>query len=255
MQLQRELDVALTAAREAGQIQKQGINDVKRITSKSDHSPVSEIDTQSEACIREHIQKVFAQDGILGEEGGLHQGSSGRRWVIDPLDGTRPYLRGIPTYSVLIALEDEHHEPVVGVMHLPGLDETYWARKGHGAFCNDTRIHVSSCASLDAAMGTTLGLREYAGTPRGERMISFMRSLDYCYGFMDTYSYACIAAGRMELCVNLMDKTWDCAAPACIIREAGGVCTDIHGRHSHENGSFVAANAALHASALAFFND
>ncbi len=250
----KELDIATRAAHQAGKIQLDGLSRTSaNVSHKEDSSPVSDIDRTCEACIRHQLGCAFPDDGILGEEYGEHKGTSTRRWILDPLDGTRPYLRGIPTYSVLIALEEEGM-PVVGVMHFPAFKETYYARHRHGAYCNERAISVSSCNALHDAMGSILGLREYDHTTQGESLMTLIHALDYCYGFMDAYSYACLACGKLDVIVNMLDKPWDCAAACCIIREAGGTCTDIRGVRTHESGTVVATNTILHSATLDFFS-
>jgi histidinol phosphatase-like enzyme (inositol monophosphatase family) len=254
MTYSKELNAAYAAARAAGRIQLKMQPTLSGITIKSDNSPVTAVDKACENHIRNYLLKRFPHDGFLGEETGTLNGSSGRRWIVDPLDGTRPYIRGIPTYSSLIALEDEHRI-VVGVAHLPALKETYWATHNGGAYCNNKSIHVSRAGTLANAMGASLGLSEKSTTPEGAALLSLMSHWNYTYGFMDVYSYMCVASGKLDVAVNLLDKPWDCAAAACIVTEAGGRASDILGNASIYNGSFVITNGALHDSALSYFKD
>ncbi len=252
MPYETELTAALQAARIAGDIQlnsRAAIGDVRR---KGDASPVTAVDEACEATIRDLLTRQFPGDGFLGEETGACVGHSGRRWIVDPLDGTRPYLRGIPTHSVLIALEDGN-ELAVGCMHLPALGETYWARKDGGAFLNDKRIYVSQEGDLSAVMGSALGFVEHAAARDGAALLSLMKSWDYAYGFMDAFSYGCVAGGRVDVCVNLLDKPWDCAAAACIVSEAGGRYSDIKGNRSIHNGSVILSNGFVHDAVLEYF--
>jgi len=247
----KELAAARDAAMRAGAIQ------MKRrrrtiIDCKADRSPVTDVDNQCEALIRDTLARLYPADGFLGEETGSSEGTSGRTWIVDPLDGTRPYIRGIPTHSVLIALE-EGGRPVVGVMHLPGLGETYWARDGGGAFLNGKPVRVSTTRELSRAMGSALGFLEKSATAEAAATLDCMKRCEYMYGFMDAYSYGGVAAGRLDVCVNLLDKPWDCAAAACIVREAGGRFSDINGNECIRNGSIVFTNGILHDAVLAFF--
>ena len=250
MTYQKELKTALKAAKAAGKVQLKGLSQLKKIEFKEDHSPVTVIDRQCEDIIRGTILKAFPDDGFLGEESGYLEGKSGRRWIVDPLDGTRPYLRGIPTFSVLIALEDKDRF-IVGVMYFPALKETYFATEGSGAFLNDRPIHVSRTDKLNKVMGTSQGFVEKADTDEGKKLFELMKKWDYNYGFMDAYSYASLAAGRLDLAVNLIDKPWDCAAAACVISEAGGQYSDIAGKQTIYEGSIVFSNGKLHQDALA----
>jgi histidinol-phosphatase len=249
----RELAEALLAAREAGEVQLSFVDQLPVAERKADASPVTAVDRACETLIRNRLLTAFPTDGFLGEETPVVASSSERRWIVDPLDGTRPYLRGIPTHSVLIALEEEGRT-VMGVIHLPALNLTCWATRGNGAFLNGKAIRVSSVRTLDAAMGVAFGFREKADSKEGKALLALMRAWDYAYGFMDAYSYVCVASGKLDLAVNLLDKPWDCASSACIIAEAGGVFTDISGERSIHNGSALLSNGYLHEEALRYFS-
>jgi len=251
MSYDRELTIAREAAVSAGCVQQEYQGRVGLVESKSDASPVTDVDRACESLIRDMLRKAFPADGFLGEETGSVEGSSGRRWIVDPLDGTRPYLRGIPTYSALVALEDGN-EPVVGVMHFAALKSTYWAAGGGGAFCDGEPIRVSRIGSRARVFGSALGFVERADTLEGRRLLSLMAQWDYSYGFMDAYTYACIASGRIDACVNLLDKPWDCAAACCIVREAGGAYSDIAGDRSCHNGSSVFTNGLVHRDTIEY---
>jgi histidinol-phosphatase len=250
----RELAVAVKTAREAGALLQKYARQMPPVKLKHDQSPVTAADRESERLIRRRLLSAFPRDGFLGEESSHIPGKSGRQWIVDPLDGTRPFLRGIPTWSVLIALEEAGREPVVGVVLLPALKLTCRAARGSGAFLNGKRIHVSKISSPGKAMGTALGFAEKAGRPEGKRLLSLMRSWGYAYGFMDAFSYVCVASGRLDIAVNLLDKPWDCAAAACIVREAGGAFTDSKGKRTVHSGSIILSNGRLHASALRCFS-
>ena len=184
MSYDAELKTATEAAIAAGAVQidrrKKGLH----VETKPDRSPVTEVDTLCETVIRDMLTKQFPRDGFLGEETGEGKGSSGRKWIVDPLDGTRPYIRGLPTFSVLIALEDGG-ELVAGCIHLPAMGELYVAQKGKGAFCNNSRIHVSSTDAPDHVFGSGFGFVEKAETSEGKALVSLMQQWDYAYGFMD----------------------------------------------------------------------
>jgi histidinol-phosphatase len=253
MNYKRELAIALKTAKEAEELLLGYAKRMPPVKFKADRSPVTAADRASEALIRRRLHAAFPHDGFLGEETDAVPGKNNRQWVVDPLDGTRPFLRGIPTWSVLIALEDAG-EPVVGVIHLPALKLSCWASRGNGAFLNGKRVHVSKISSPGKAMGSALGFVEKAGRPEGKQLLSLMRSWDYAYGFMDAFSYVCVAGGRLDIAVNLLDKPWDCAAAACIVREAGGTYSDIRGRRTVHGGSIILSNGLLHTAALRRFS-
>jgi histidinol-phosphatase len=252
MSYKRELHFALKAARAAGVVLQSYARKIPPVKMKADRSPVTVADRASEALIRRRLCAAFPNDGFLGEESGCTAGKSGRQWIVDPLDGTRPFIRGIPTWSVLVALEADG-DPVVGVIHLPAMGITCWASHGNGTFLNGKPIRVSRVASPAQALGTALGFVEKAAARDGKRLIALMRTWGYAYGFMDAYSYVCIASGRLDIAVNLLDKPWDCAAAACIVREAGGEFSDIRGKKTVHGGSIVLSNGLLHKSVLKNF--
>lgn len=249
-----ELQLAIEAAKLAGAIQLENRHLLTSIEKKNDRSPVTAIDRECERVIKAHLLSRFPSDSFLGEETGDHHGKSSRRWIVDPLDGTRPYIRNIPTYSVLISLETDM-KPVVGVIYLPAMGILCYGSEGAGAFLNDQPISVSETSALEHSMGSALGFIEKSDLAEGKNLFSLMHSWDYMYGFMDAYTYVCIASGRLDLAVNLLDKAWDCSAAACIITEAGGMYTDIHGNKTAHNGSIVFSNGKFHNAILKYFKE
>lgn len=252
MAYDQELALALKAAEEAGAVQLDFERNLPAVSFKDDRSPVTEVDRRCESLIRDRLMSVFPGDGFCGEETGRIAGTSGRQWIVDPLDGTRPYLRGIPTYSVLIALEDAG-DPVVGIILHPAMSITCWASRGNGAFLNGKPIHVSSARSFDRTLGSAIGFVEKADSAEGKQLLKLVRAWDYTYGFMDAYTYVCVASGKIDIVVNLLDKPWDCASAACIVSEAGGKFSDIRGVPTVHSGSIILSNGLLHDRALGFF--
>ncbi|MGM0463003.1 MAG: inositol monophosphatase family protein [Fibrobacterota bacterium] len=248
-----ELKLAKNIAVEVGTYQLKEQKNISSISLKSDRSPVTEVDENSEKMIRDAICAAYPQDGFLGEEGGEKSGSNQRKWIVDPIDGTRPYIRGIPTFSTLIALEDAGRI-VAGVVNLPALGECYYAARGSGAYCNGAPVQVSSTPNISKAMGAFLGLTETYPDTRGETLLRLSRDIDYTYGFMDAYSYMAVASGKLDLCVGLIDFPWDRAPAAIIIEEAGGVATDIFGDASIYGSSYVVSNGRFHKEILDYFN-
>ncbi len=248
----RELTLAQSLAKKAGELQLSRRRSFGAVGRKNDLSPVTAVDTECERIIRTGLLEAFPADGFLGEESGRREGTSGRVWIVDPVDGTRPYVRDIPTFSVLIALEDADG-PALGIIYLPAQQQMCYAQRNKGAWLNQARISVSGVQRLSSAMGSGLGHLQKAATPEGAALFELMKSWDYAYGFMDAYSYVLAASGKLDICVNLLDKPWDCAAAACIISEAGGRYSDIDGVQSIHNGSIILTNGLLHDQALAFF--
>ena len=252
MNYEKELSVALAIAKEVGLYQLKEQSSLGKINLKEDRSPFTKVDVTSEKMIQEAVLSAFAEDGFLGEESGEKKGSNNRRWIVDPLDGTRPYIHNIPTFSVLIALE-EGNEIVAGVCHFPALNETYYATKGGGAFCDGKLISVSKTANISDAMGTSLGLTETAGSIVSEQLFDTMVSWEYVYGFMDAYSYMSVAAGKLDICVSLIDFAWDRGPAAIIIKEAGGRVSDFAGDDTIYSEQFLVTNGLIHEEALEIF--
>ena len=249
---QKELSIAVKAAELAGKIQLHGQKKIRNIEIKNDKSPVTEIDKNCENIIIETISRKFINDGFLGEESGESGGRHERRWIIDPLDGTRPYIRGLDTYSVLIALECGG-KLVLGVIYLPAREQLFYAVSGFGAFCNKKPVNVSRTADYSAIFGSAFGFIENAHQPAAQAVLDCMQGWDYSYGFMDALTYANIISGKTDVCINLCDRPWDCAAAACIVKEAGGKFSDLNGKETIYSGNIIISNGLVHDAVLQFF--
>lgn len=252
MPYQTEIELLKEIVPIVGKYQLEMQKKLKKINLKEDRSPFTEVDVNSENIIKEKISAVFPNDGFLGEEFGESEGCSGRRWIIDPLDGTRPYIHGIPTHSILIALEDKG-ELVAGIAHFPALNETYWAVLGGGAFCNGEKISVSQTAAFDDAMASGLGILDASTDKSSKLLVEMLNKCDSFYGFMDAYSYTAVAAGKLDFCVSLLDKAWDRAPVALIVKEAGGVFCDFSGKETIYSKEFIVSNKNIAKSVLQNF--
>ena len=250
----KELLATLAIIKNIGHFQLEKQNELHSINLKEDRSPVTEIDQESEERIKRDLLELFPEDGFLGEESGEVKSKNGRRWIVDPLDGTRPYIHKIPTFSTLIALE-ENGEIVLGVVALHALGETYWATKGGGAFCNGKRISVSTTAQkVEDAMGSALGLTESAHTSIGQALYQSMQKWEYVYGFMDAYSYMAVASGKLDMTVSLIDTAWDRAPAAIIVKEAGGKVSSASGEETIYGEHFIVSNGVIHNELLQDLN-
>lgn len=214
------------------------------VEAKADASPVTVADRDAEQAVRRMISQRFPDDGLLGEEFGAEREDAPRRWIIDPIDGTRSFVRGVPLYGVLIALEKEGR-PVLGVIHLPALDETICAGRGIGCWWNGRRARVSGVARLGDAMLLTsdVAILEDSGQSDGWHRLTAAGATTRTWG--DCYGYALVATGRAEAMFDAGLSLWDVAALPTIIEEAGGVITDWEGRPDHTSGRIIATNAAL----------
>jgi histidinol-phosphatase len=240
----RELEAAVGAVEGAAKITLEYFRSPLEVETKADASPVTIADRRAEQHIRAELSRAFPQDGLLGEEFGEQKGSSGRRWIIDPIDGTQSFIRGVPLYGVLVGLEDAGR-CVVGVSAFPGLGQTLWASRGGGAFMNGERASVSSVASLEAS---TLLSSDAKPESFGDKYPGFERLLSKVLrhrGWGDCYGYALVATGRAEIMLDPILNPWDSAAMVPILEEAGAVFFDWSGASSIYGGSGIATSAVL----------
>ncbi len=241
---QKALDAAVEAARAAGVIALGHFRRGVEVALKADATPVTRADREAEQAIVEILGRAFPGYGVLGEEFG-GSGSTEVRWIIDPIDGTRNFIRGIPIWATLIGLE-ERGEITVGVVHNPVTGELYTARRGAGAFLNGERIRVSPVQELGHAALIHGGLRLLRRSGRWDSFVRLVDATDRQRGFGDYAGYALVAAGKAEVYVEADLKPWDLAACKLLVEEAGGRFTDFEGRPTIYSGSALATNGRLH---------
>ncbi len=238
--LQSLLEFAVDLAWKAGRMTLAYFQTRVASETKPDSSPVTAADRETERFLREEIRRRFPDDGIVGEEFGVDSPDARRRWILDPIDGTRSFIRGVPLYGVLIAAEtDEDTE--LGVLYFPALDEMVYAARGLGCWWNGRRARVSEVGSLEDS-GVLLTDGQWPGADGWEKLRSragCVRTWGDCYG------HALVATGRAEVMVDPVMSVWDSAALRPVIEEAGGVFTDWGGKATHRGGSAVSTNRAL----------
>ena len=217
------------------------------VRTKSDRTPVSEADEAVERMIRERLERERPGDGILGEEFGA-RGDAARRWIVDPIDATKNYVRGIPVFATLIALEG-----LVGVVSAPALQRRWWAARGEGAFCNGTSIHVSAIDSINKAQLCYDDVPGFERFGLGDRFLDLGRRCGRTRGFGDFWSHMLVAEGAAEIAVEPELAHWDMAAVQVIVEEAGGRFTNLGGETRADGGSGVSTNGLLHEIVLAAF--
>jgi len=247
---QHELDVALDAARRAGEAALAFFQHDPRVTIKADLSPVSEADHAADRVIVTALRAAFPDDAILTEESGETAGPSGRRWIVDPIDGTRPFLRGLPHWSNLIALEAEGRI-VVGVMHLPALGELYGAGRGLGTWKDGVRLRVRTAASSPDEAFITLGQLDNAR--RGMGPVAFERLVDtvaLARGYGDAWGPALVLSGVVDAWFEHDVAPWDIAPFPVLFEEAGATFTDWKGAAGWPTRTGMAAHPALHSRLL-----
>jgi histidinol phosphatase-like enzyme (inositol monophosphatase family) len=238
------LDFAVSLARDAGEITMKYFRRSPKTDTKADGSFVTIADREAEAFLRRTISDRFPHDGILGEEAGEQQGSSGRRWIVDPIDGTFSFVHGVPLYGVLIALEIDG-QPVVGVINLPALDEIVYAAHGLGCFSNGESARVSSTATLEESLllATDFGVCKQFGFGAAAEMLQGRVKARRTWG--DCYGHVLVATGRADIMLDPVMNAWDCAALAPIIEEAGGTFTDWQGNRTINGGHAISTNGVL----------
>jgi histidinol phosphatase-like enzyme (inositol monophosphatase family) len=242
--MDRRLEVAIAAAREAGAVALRYFQTGVAVERKLDRSPVTVADREAEQRAAAVLREAFPSHGVLGEEFG-EQGSSSARWIIDPIDGTKSFIRGIPFFATLIALEEDG-EITTGVVYAPALDDLLYAQKGQGAFDKNGRLRVSTVPALRQSMlvfGGASALRGSGYWPAYERLVD--RS-DRQRAYGDWFGYTFVARGQAEAMIDVDLKPWDLAALKVIIEEAGGRFTDFTGTPTAYGGSALASNGLVH---------
>ena len=238
------LDAAAELARLAGDVALGHFRTNVAVETKGDGSPVTVADRAAETAARDWVRRHFPGDGVLGEEFGAERPEARRRWIMDPIDGTKTFVRGVPLWGTLIAVA-EGDTVLAGAAYFPSVGELLAAAPGEGCWWNGARCRVSAVDRLEAATVLTTDER-FAGTPaRGDgwRRLAARAAVSRTWG--DCYGYLLLATGRAEVMVDAVMSPWDSAALQPIVVEAGGVFTDWDGVPSGFAGSVVATNAAL----------
>jgi histidinol phosphatase-like enzyme (inositol monophosphatase family) len=238
MAWEKEIEVCRRVSRKAGKLALEHAARGVESEDKEDDSPVTEADRACEQLIVTEIGKAFPEDGFLGEEGVNDPGWSGRRWIIDPVDGTRDFLRGLPTWSNLIALEADG-EVVLGVCHLAAQGEQYWAVRGEGAWMNKTPLRVSSVGRKDKAILTLTAFNDLASTALADRMVDYMSGYWAVRSMGGCQDAILVISGRAEAWIELNARPWDLAPLLILAEEAGCRFFNFDGGRSIHGGNCV----------------
>ena len=243
-ELKELLDFAVSLSRGAGDISLQYFRKRPETSTKADGSYVTIADRQAEEYLRKQIAERFPDDGVLGEEQGETRGRSGRRWIVDPIDGTFAFVHGVPFYGVLIALEIDG-EMVAGVINIPALGEIVSAAKGLGCFFNGEPTRVSGTEKLADALLLSTDFSSCAryGFGRAAELLQARARASRTWG--DCYGYVLVATGRADVMLDPVMNLWDCAPLLPIMEEAGGSFTDWHGVRTAAGGNAIATNGIL----------
>jgi histidinol-phosphatase len=242
---QTRYDLAVTAARIAGDVARTIYDATFEVEWKEDKSPVTIADKKAEETIRKLVAQYFPGDGFLGEEFGHEPGTTGYRWIIDPIDGTRSFVRHIPIWATLVGLEYKG-EQIGGVAYIPCLGELYRALRGGGAFCNDRPIHVSKVNDLSQALMCYSSIGWFRKAGREKTFLELAAKTQRQRGFGDFYGFVLVAAGSAEAMVEHGVHPWDVAATKVLVEEAGGKFTDWNGTPTIDAPDVLATNGLLH---------
>jgi histidinol-phosphatase len=246
--MDKRLEVAVAAAEAAGEIALRYFRTRLAVDYKSDRSPVTEADRECEQRIAELLCRSFPDYGLIGEEfgeRGAGAGSTRPRWIIDPIDGTKNFIRGIPYFATLIGLEEDG-QVTTGVVYAPAVDDLLWAQKGAGAFDRNGRLQVSSIDSLRDGTVVFGGLDIFRKAGRWDGFERLVRGSGRQRGFGDYFGHTFVARGQAEAMVELDVKPWDLAAVKIIVEEAGGRFTDFTGAATIYGGDAIASNGLVH---------
>jgi histidinol-phosphatase len=237
------------AARGAGQVALGYFDRGVAVQWKEDQSPVTIADRSAEQALRQRLSGAFPNDGFLGEEFGDSPGSTGYRWIIDPIDGTRCFVRNIPHWATLVGLEYKG-EMIAGVSYAPADGHLFRALRGDGTYKDDRRVKVSEVASLDQALACYSGVQFFQEGGKERQFLNVLRGVDRVRGFGDYYGFVLLAQGSCDLMVDYGVHIWDIAGLKVIVEEAGGRFTDWEGGADLGRPDCVATNGKLHERAL-----
>jgi histidinol-phosphatase len=246
----RELQAALDAVQAAAALVMGFYRTPFAVRTKPDTSPVTEADERAEELIRAILERAFPAYGFYGEETGRHAMGAESIWLVDPIDGTKSFVREAPYFSTQIALMRQG-ELVLGVSNAPAYDELAWAEQGGGAFLNGERIRVSGISTLSEAFVSTGNMKSLSRAPRWERFGALVRNVARIRGYGDFVHYHLLARGSLDVVIETDINILDIAAVTVITREAGGTFTDLEGAAiGLATTSVLATNGALHAPLL-----
>jgi histidinol-phosphatase len=243
--LRKYLDFAAETAYLAGRLTLGYFQTGVRPDVKADDTPVTIADRRAEELVRHRIEKRYPRHAIVGEEYGTKEVSgASHRWFVDPIDGTKSFVRGVPLYAVLIGLEIEESVKV-GVAYFPALDEMIAAASGEGCWWNGRRAHVSDVSTLQQALVTFSDVASFARYGRSEAWERIKQATYYRAGWGDAYGHLLVATGRAELMLDPIMNAWDCAPFPPILREAGGYFGDWQGNPTIHGNEALATTQVL----------
>lgn len=253
--------LAQRIARSAGKITLNWFQtDRFEVEKKADRSPLTVADRESETHLREQIAQHFPDDAIVGEEFGVTEGSSGWRWILDPIDGTKSFISGVPLYGTMVAVDrqiegSDQRDCMIGSVYIPGLDEGLHAMKGQGAWhfrgdADPVRAAVSKNTNIADAVLATSQVETFDELGFSKTWDRLANTVYFCRTWGDVYGYLLLATGRIDVMIDAELNIWDAAAVMPIVQEAGGIFTDFHGDAKIDSGNALASNGPFHEQLL-----
>jgi histidinol-phosphatase len=242
--LLRFLDVAIAAATAAGRRTLAHFDPGIAVSHKGDDSPVTVADREAETLLRDALERAFPQHGIVGEEYGATRPGASHQWFVDPIDGTRSFVRGVPLYAVLVGLEIDGRVEV-GVANFPALGETLAAASGQGTRLNGRRVWVRDTPRLAEAFASFTDAASFATYGRGRAWRAVQAATAFRPGWSDAYGHALVASGRVEVMLDPVMNAWDCGPFPVLLREAGGFFGDWSGVETIHGGEAVSCSQVL----------
>ncbi len=246
------LDIAIEAAKAGGQVAYSYFKNIPKVSYKADKSPVTKADKETEKLIRGILGRKFPDHGIIGEELPPTNQKAKLQWVIDPIDGTRDFIRGIPFWSVFVALLKKD-KPIISVVYFPVSNELYYAQRGKGAFLNKQKLQVSKIRNLEDAYISHGGLKRFVEKDK-ENQLEKLCKLTATSRNYGNLGFKLFLEGKLDVLVESYGAFYDFAAPSLITEEAGGVFTDFAGNKLLKSGNGVHTNKYLHKQVINILN-
>lgn len=248
--LEAELALALRLVKEAEEPILSRYQKKIEVVKKRDSSPVTEADREAETLVRKRLGELRPDHGVIGEEHGVTRPEARFQWVVDPIDGTKAFIHGVPLFGTLLALLDAG-KPVVGVIHMPALGESVWAASGMGAFLNGSPCRVSAVPSIQDALLCDGSALTVSRSPWGDAWMKLRGDAGVSRGWGDCYGHLLVACGRAEAMLDPIVNIWDVAPMGIILPEAGGRFSAVDGTDRIDAGNAISSNGILHEELLA----
>lgn len=253
-ELKKMLEFATETAFQAGQLTLAYFQTGIQPDFKADDSPVTLADKKAEELIRLRIEKTYPHHGIVGEEFGETNPGASHRWFIDPIDGTKAFMKGVPLYAVLIGLEIDGCVEV-GVSYFPGVGDMVYAASHEGCYWNGRRAFVSNTQTLDRAYFSHTDIAAFAKYGRAEALERILKSTYHRVGWSDAYGHMLVATGRVDIMIDPIMNPWDCGPFPVLLREAGGYFGDLQGKETIYGSEALSTSKTLLADVLKLIQD